>query len=320
MPRLYKTMGFVLSAGLLLGCFAFGPAADAQSEDQEARKAKILANLKLHFPPLADAQVTVGDITATEFDGLDQGTFTVAGRQTQTVAFFVSADDTKFYMVNNLEPLDVSKSAEEIEEQLAEKAAEEAEAATERAARLATAIEGKPIRGNAEGVVTIVEFSDFQCPYCARGADTVEQLLEQYPNDIKFVFMHYPLGFHPWARPAAIATECAANQSDEYFWLLHDKYFEDQKALNTENVLEKTRGYLEGSGIDMASWTACAEDTDSDEYKAAAAKVGQEMSLGQSMGVSGTPGFLVNGQLLSGAQPVSAFVPIIEAAKGGSGT
>lgn len=318
MPRFYKTMGFVLATGLLLGCFAFGPTADAQDGDQEARKAKILANLKLHFPPLADANVTMGGITATEYPGLDQGTFIVTGRQTQTVAFFVSSDDTKFYMVNNLEPLDVSKSGDEINAQLEEQAAEEAKAAEEREARIASAIDGKPVRGNANAAVTIVEFSDFQCPYCARGAETVEQLLEKYPEDVKFVFMHYPLGFHPWARPAAIATECAANQSDDYFWILHDKYFEEQKALTPENVMEKTRGYLDGSGIDMATFAACAEDTDSDEYKAAAAKVSQEMSLGQSMGVSGTPGFLVNGQLLSGAQPVSAFVPIIEAATSGN--
>ena len=319
MPRFYKTMGFVLATGLLLGCFAFGPTADAQAEDQEARKAKILANLKVHFPPLADAQVSMGDITATEYPGLDQGSFTVSGRQTQTVPFFVSKDDSKLYMLTNADALDVSKSADEINEQLAERAAEEAKAAEERAANIESVIVGKPIRGNADAVVTIVEFSDFQCPYCARGAETVEQLLEKYPNDVKFVFMHYPLGFHPWARPAAIATECAANQSDDYFWLLHDKYFEDQKALNLENVMEKTRAYLDGSGIDMATWAACAEDTDSDEYKAANAKVGQEMSLGQNLGVSGTPGFLVNGQLLSGAQPVSAFVPIIEAAKGEAG-
>ena len=318
MPRFYKTMGFVLATGLLLGCFAFGPTADAQDGDQEARKAKILANLKLHFPPLADATVTMGDLSVTEYAGLDQGTFTVTGRQTQTVAFFVSSDDTKFYMVNNLEPIDVSKSGDEITAQLEEQAAADAKAAEERETRIASAIEGKPVRGNSDAAVTIVEFSDFQCPYCARGADTVEQLLEKYPQDVKFVFMHYPLGFHPWARPAAIASECAANQSDDYFWLLHDKYFEDQKALTPANVMEKTRGYLEGTDIDMAAFAACAEDTDSEEYKAADAQVGREMALGQSMGVSGTPGFLVNGQLLSGAQPVSAFVPIIEAATSGN--
>jgi protein-disulfide isomerase len=315
MPKFYKTMGFVLATGLLLGCFAFGPTADAQGDDQEARKTKILANLKLHFPPLAEAPVAMGDISATEFEGLDQGSFTVSGRQTQTVGFFVSKDDTKLYMINNLDPLDVSKTSDQIAAELVERAAEEAKAAEEREGRLASAIEGKPMRGNADAPVTIVEFSDFQCPYCTRGAETVHQLLEKYPNDIKFVFLHYPLGFHPWAQPAAIAAECASNQSHDYFWLLHDKYFAEQKALTPDNVMEKSRSFLDGSGIDMATWTACAEDTDSDEYKAAAAKVGQEMSLGQSLGVSGTPGFLVNGQLLSGAQPMSAFEPIIEAAK-----
>ena len=80
---------------------------------------------------------------------------------------------------------------------------------------------GLPTRGNPDGPVLIVEFSDFQCPYCTRGAETMAKVLEQYPNDVKFVFKHFPLGFHNWAKSAAIASHCAGLQSDDAFWTLH---------------------------------------------------------------------------------------------------
>ena len=163
-----------------------------------------------------------------------------------------------------------------------------------------------------------IEWSDFQCPYCARGADVVEEVIEKYPNDVKFIFMHFPLGFHPWAKPAAIAANCAGNQNHEAFWVLHDGYFKDQKQLTPDNVVAKSRDYLKGSEIDMAVWETCAADTNSDEYKAEAQKVDADMALGQEMGVSGTPGFFINGEFLNGAQPVEQFVAIIEKSKSGS--
>ncbi|MEO1085893.1 MAG: thioredoxin domain-containing protein, partial [Acidobacteriota bacterium] len=174
------------------------------------------------------------------------------------------------------------------------------------------------MRGNPDAPVTIIEFSDFQCPYCTRGAQTVEQILEKYPNDVKFVFKHFPLGFHPWAKPAAVAANCAANQNQDAFWTLHDKYFEHQKELNVENVMAKSKEFLGGSGLDMATWSACAENQESAEYKAAAALVDSDMNLGKSLGVTGTPGFFVNGTFLNGAQPLAAFEPLIQQAKSNS--
>ena len=304
MKKLIRSTTPVLAATLLMGCFAFGAAAD------DARKDKIFANLKLKFPQLEQMGAVMGDIEASEFDGLDKGSFTVRGREQP---FFVSKDDTKLFLVQG-ETIDVSKSADEIEKELAARAEKEAKEAAERQAKLEESTEGMPFRGNADAKVTIVEFSDFQCPYCTRGAATVEQILEKYPNDVKFVFKHFPLNFHPWAKPAAIAANCAANQNQDAFWTLHDKYFEHQKEIKVDNVLDKSREYLADSGIDMATWTACAEDKDTDEYKAASKQVDEDMALGQSLGVSGTPGFFVNGQFLNGAQPLTAFEPLIKAA------
>ncbi|MEM1206363.1 MAG: thioredoxin domain-containing protein [Acidobacteriota bacterium] len=296
---------------LLLGCFAVGATAEGEA-DAEARKEKILANLTLQFPQLGTLNPVMNEIKASGFEGLDEGSFTVRGRA-QT--FLVTSDDTKLYLIQG-EALDVSKSAEEIQAELDKRAEEEAKQAAERAAELEKATEGVPVRGNADAPVTIVEFSDFQCPYCTRGAATVEEILAKYPNDVKFVFKHFPLGFHPWAKPAAIAANCAGNQNHDAFWVLHDKYFEHQKEITPENVVEKSQGWLADSGVDIPSWLACASDEDTEEYKAEAKSVDEDMAFGQRMGVSGTPGFFVNGQFLNGAQPLSAFEPLIEAAKG----
>ncbi|MEM6794214.1 MAG: DsbA family protein [Acidobacteriota bacterium] len=312
MQRLLRTTVPVLALGVLVGCFALGsaPAGADGEEDLEARKAKILANLILKYPQLQEVSPTMGALEASEYEGLDQGSFIVRGRPQQ---FLVSSDDTKLYLIQ--EPLDVSRSKEEIDAELAKRAAAEAEKSKERMAKLEASVAGRPFLGNPEAPVTIVEFSDFQCPYCARGAATVEQILEKYPQDVKVVFKHFPLGFHPWAKPAAIAANCAGNQKMDAFWTLHDKYFEKQKELKPDNVIDMSRTFLADSGLDMGAWDTCAADTESEQYKKEAASVDADMALGQSLGVSGTPGFFVNGTFLNGAQPIAAFEPLIAAAK-----
>ena len=278
--------------------------ADLADDD---RKARILANLRFNIPQLAQVSPSIGSIEATDIEGLQQGTLIING---QPRTFLITQDDTRFWLLAS-EPLDVSRDAGEIEAEMARQDAE-------RVDRLASEIEGEPVRGNPDAPVTIVEYSDFQCPYCNRGFQTVEQILEKYPNDVKFVFKHFPLTqIHPWARPAAIATECAANQNADAFWTLHDAYFENQGELNPENVVAKSKEWLADSGIDMATWETCAADTSSETYQAAAAEVDADLAAGQELGVSGTPGFFVNGEFLNGAQPITAFEPIIQRAIGG---
>jgi protein-disulfide isomerase len=314
MNKLYKLIP-VLALALVAGYFAFSSTPAAADDD--ARNAQILGNLKLKYPQLAELNVTLGDIKASAYEGLDEGSFTVSSpRGTQSQRFFVTTDNTTLFLIGD--EVDVSKSKAEIDAEVAQREAAEAEKASMMQEELAASIEGLPARGNPDAPVTIVEFSDFQCPYCARGANTMEEVLEKYPNDVKLVFKHFPLGFHQWAKPAAIASHCAAEQSGDAFWTLHDKYFEAQKELTPQNVLAKSKEFLAGSGIDMAKWTACAEDTDSAEYKAAAAQVDADMAFGQKLGVTGTPGFFVNGQFLNGAQPLAAFEPLIEKVKQGS--
>ena len=309
MKSRYSALAILVATSLVATLFWTAPAAA-----QQDRKAQILENLKLNIPQLAEVGPTMGPIGPSGIDGLDEGTFVVQGRP---YSFLVTADNKRLWLVQG-EAMDVSRGEAEIKLAIAEREEEARKAAEARTAQLAASIEGRPFRGSADAAVTIIEFSDFQCPYCTRGAATVEEILERYPNDVKFVFQHFPLGFHPWAKPAAIAANCAGLQNPDAFWTLHDAYFKDQKQLTTDNVVAKSEGYLAGSGIDMKKWENCAADTNSAEYKAEAANVDADMALGQALGVTGTPGFFVNGEFLNGAQPIDAFVPLIEAAKANS--
>lgn len=302
-----KLSTLVLFALLLLPIAAVAQkdSGSMAKNDQQARKERILANLTLKFPPLAQAKVEMGDIEPSGFAGLDHGSFKING---QTQQFLVSKDDTKLFLIAG-EPIDVSRSKKEIE-------AEQAKMAAERQTKLADAIKGMPVRGNADAPVTIVEFSDFECPYCERGFKTVEQILQKYPKDVKFIYKHFPLvQIHPWAKSAAIAAVCATEQDPKAFWKLHDSFFQNQKQINPGNVMDKAKGFLADTGIDMTKWSTCATDTSSDAHKAAEKTVEDSIKTGQSLGVQGTPGFFVNGKFVNGAQPLSAFEPLIEQAK-----
>ncbi len=309
----WKTMLFNLTVAA--GVYVSAGAGRADEAAVNARKAKIRANLELQYPQLAEIPLEMGDITSSKLPGLDEGGFTMNGERTQR--FLVTPDDKALYLISG-GPFDASLSAAEIQVVLAERSKEEARRAAERGQTLAKATTGVPSRGNAAGAVTIVEFSDFQCPYCARAAATMEQVIAKHGADVKFVFKHYPLDFHPWARPAAIAANCAAQQKPEAFWRLHDAYFQHQRELTAENVLAQSKTYLQDSGIDLTAWSACAEDTASEAYKATAATVDADVALAEQLGVEGTPSFFVNGQAMDGAQEVPAFDAAIAEARKGS--
>jgi protein-disulfide isomerase len=284
-----------------------GQAADGDEPAAE-RKERILENLKYQVPQLRELYVVMGDITGSAIEGLDEGSFTVNGQQ--SYKFLVTSDDRQLYLLA-ADPLDVSLSSEDIAAAMEEERAAAARQARARHEELAAFASGMPVRGNPDAAVTIVEFSDFQCPYCAQGFSTVEQILERYPDDVKFVYLHFPLANHAWARPAAIAAVCAAQQDADAFWTLHDSYFRNQRSINPNNVLEKSQEFLADTGINLSAWSACAGDTKSEAYQGASMAVESTMATGSEHGVTGTPGFFINGHFLSGAQPLETFDALI---------
>ena len=159
---------------------------------------------------------------------------------------------------------------------------------------------GAPSRGPSDAPVTIVIFSDFQCPFCFRANASIEEVVQRYGDHVRLVFRDFPLPMHPDAQKAHEAGRCAAEQGK--FWPMHDRMFADQTALTVDG-LKKSAASL---GLDMARFNECL---DSRRHTAA---VQRDLQAGEGYGVTGTPAFFINGRLLSGAQPFSSFSRVID--------
>lgn len=146
-----------------------------------------------------------------------------------------------------------------------------------------------PALGPAAAPVTVVEFSDFECPYCARVEPTLDQVRKTYGDRVRLVYRHFPLPMHPHARRAAEAAVCAQRQGK--FWEMHALLFEDQKNLDAAALQERAARL----GLDAAAFGACLESA------ATAAAVKADQAAGSRAGVGGTPALFVNGYLVSGA-------------------
>ncbi|QRK05107.1 thioredoxin domain-containing protein [Archangium violaceum] len=157
-----------------------------------------------------------------------------------------------------------------------------------------------PSKGPENAPITIVEFSDFQCPFCSRAIGTVEEVLKAYPNQVRLVFRQFPLEFHQQAPKAAEASLCAHDQGK--FWEYHDTLFANQKALEVPQLKEHAKKV----GLDSAAFDKCLDSG------AKAEIVKADMADGQKVGVNGTPAFFINGILLSGAQPFDEFKSVID--------
>jgi protein-disulfide isomerase len=159
-----------------------------------------------------------------------------------------------------------------------------------------------PARGPAGAKVTIIEFSDYQCPFCRRAEPTVEQVLAEYEGKVRFVFRHFPLDrIHPQARGASEAAACAAEQGK--FWEYHAGLFGegaqfDRPALDA--LATKT-------GLDPAAFKACVDE------RKTQALVEADLKAGEAAGVTGTPAFFINGIPLRGALPLDEFKKVIDA-------
>jgi protein-disulfide isomerase len=163
-----------------------------------------------------------------------------------------------------------------------------------------------PVMGNTNAKVTIVEFSDLQCPFCKSFADqTLPQIKKDYidTGKVKLIYRHYPLrSLHPFAYQSALASECAKEQGK--FWEFHDETYKNQATLSSDSIKQ----FAKTIGLNTAKFNACL---DSEKYKDV---VTADESLGNGVGVSGTPAFFVNGTLIGGAQPFDNFKTVIEAA------
>jgi protein-disulfide isomerase len=167
--------------------------------------------------------------------------------------------------------------------------------------RTALQIDGAPVRGNPSAPITVVEFSDFHCPYCKRVQPTLMELLNRYPDKVRIVYMDLPIdSLHPQAARASEAARCARDQGK--FWEYHDRIY----AGGPDTTPEYLRKMAAEVGLDVGAFEQCLA---SGKHKEG---IQADLQQASRLGLNGTPAFFVNGRPLSGAQPIEAFVQLID--------
>ncbi len=214
--------------------------------------------------------VKVDKMNETGVPGVKQGFLASEDGQ---IPILVS-EDRKTIMVGKLEDLNEDPAAENVRK---------------------ISLENVPSKGNPKAQVTVVEYSDFQCGYCARAANGVADFLKDYQGKVRFFYKQFPLSFHKWAEQASIASLCVYDQANEKFWEFHDAIFEKQSEIKVADAKETLAGMARKLGVDMKKYDECVK---SEEAKR---RVASDVREGRSIGVSGTPAFVVDGFLISGA-------------------
>jgi len=171
-------------------------------------------------------------------------------------------------------------------------------------AKLEKGVNG-PSKGAAKAPVTIVEFSDMQCPHCQKAAPVIEQLLASEP-DAHFIFQNFPLPAHDWAEKAAGYVDCVGRASNDAVWKFIQKTFDDQSNITESNLDEKLKAIATASGVNGDEMAACAIKPDTK------ARVEASIALGKSVEVTGTPTLFINGRNVPGGAPLDLLKKITE--------
>lgn len=235
----------------------------------------------------------VAKIEDSEIPGWRKGSLEASlGQQTQNVAFYVSRDGK--HLIRG-EAVDLT--VDPLKQVMSK-----------------IALDNQPERGPKDAKVLIVEYSDFQCPFCARVYTTLEEVLKEYGDKVRFVFKNFPLSsIHPWAEDGALASECAFQQGNDAHWAMYNGLFSKQADITKENLKEKASEIATGAGMDVAKLQTCLDN------KQALDAVKADETEATALGVNSTPTFFINGRRLSGAQGPESFKQLIDQELGAKG-
>ena len=282
---------FIVAAGV--GCKAQTPPASNALQAKLDRQIELTIRSQYNVPP--DYTVTLGDRTKSDIEGFDTLPVTFSnGSQKKTTVFLISKDNNT---LARLEKFDLTK-----------------------APGSGINVLGRPIRGNPKAKVTIVNFDDLECPFCARMNEVLFPATEQhYGNQVRYIFLDFPLvQLHPWAMHAAVDVNCLADQSPSGYWNLVDMLHsqsddisgargQESVAASTKKVDELTLAEGQRNHVDMGKLQACISKQDESVIRAS-------MKQGDALGVDGTPTMFVNGERATGALSQSMLWTIIDRA------
>jgi len=231
--------------------------------------------------------LTVGSVVSSGVTGIHKGslTFEIPGQGKRLEDFYVT-EDKRFLLLGQVMDLTVSPFTEIMKK---------------------IDLTDYPSKGPEGAKVKIVEYSDFQCPYCAKAFATMEgEVLKKFGKKVRFFYKHFPLPMHPWALDAAIGADCAYLQNKKAFWGFYDKLYKNQSGINQQNLKEKLLSYAKEEGLKIDKFTTCIDKQETKD------RVQKQIQEGTQVGVRSTPCFYINGRALLGAQPAEAFEGVIK--------
>ncbi|MGH7843235.1 MAG: DsbA family protein [Candidatus Binataceae bacterium] len=257
-------------------------AAAADSPADAKLKAALQKRLLVADPTL----LAVGPPASGPLSGMSQRNVTISNGQGQKVElkYFTTGGSTdKGLLVHEFAAFDIADP-------------------WQRASVKSLHLDDRATLGPASAPVTIIEFADFECPYCARAFSEIETVVNTtYKNKVRLVWKNFPLPSHDWAEQAAIAAECARQQNPAAFWTFAGSFYQDQSEINPQNLRDHIERYASASSLDVKALNACVL-TD-----AAEAKVKQDRKDGEGIQINSTPTFLVNGVVVVGLPTSNVF-------------
>ncbi len=260
-----------------------GSAPFAGSPEEQKERISNYLRETLNMP--GSVQIEVGEIKASDVPGLQEGELLYKrGEQSQKGNFYLTADGN-YLMLGRVMNLSIDPR---------------------QAVLSKISMKNVVVQGAKDAPVTVVEYSDLQCPFCGRAHKTVEELVKANEGKVKWVWKHFPLStIHKWAEDAAVASECVLQQNGEAFWKFADYVFENQKNINNSNLEQKIGEFAQQNGLKEKKIKSCMKD------KGVREKVQADAKEGGEVGVSSTPTFFVNGRKLSGAKSLEEFQSMV---------
>lgn len=219
------------------------------------------------------APVDLAQFKDSEIGSLKKGEVSVGGRQ--SVPVFIS-NDGKYLIAGELIDSTIDPSKEIMKK---------------------ISLDGVPRRGDKNAKITIVEYSDFQCPFCARAHSMLPEIMEDYKGKVNLVYKQLPLRNHNWAKGAAIASVCAGEQGNEKFWEFHDMVFENQRNISLDKSNDQFRDFAKQIGLNTGKFDKCLSSPE------VALRIENDVKEANTIGVRSTPTFVVNGMIVPGANP-----------------
>jgi protein-disulfide isomerase len=275
-----------LQSIILVLLISFGGVAQSVPTDVNQR---IEREVRSHYTVPPHVKILVGSLKPSEFPNYDALTITFdGGDKKQTFDFLLSKDDKTLI---RLTKLDLSKDPyAEVMKKID--------------------VKGRPVRGNKDAKVVVVNYDDFECPYCSRAHQTLfPELLKEYGDRIAFIYKDYPLAeIHPWAIHASVDANCLASQNADAYWEFADYIHANQSVVNSEKgrdaqfaALDRiTNEQGQKHNVDVAKLQSCVKAQNEDAVKAS-------IKEGDDAGVSATPTMFINGREVDGALPLSEF-------------